>query len=143
MCKFSPLFSKLLNLLVFQSPHTYLPKKREKEPKSPKVCIIHLDKTMVANYMTTWKNSSQFLNHKIMAQQAKLYTTTLYTPHSLRLKMVVKVYQCFVQMVAPLDLKVWKVQKGVLFGKKMSPSRHIMKKKNIKKSPHLENRSQV
>jgi hypothetical protein len=27
--------------------------------------------------------------------------------------------------------------------KKMSPSRHIMKKKNIKKSPYLENRSQL
>jgi hypothetical protein len=58
--------------------------------------------------MTTLKKklSSQFLNHKIMAQLAKLYTTTLYTPHSLRLKMVVKVPSVVQTNGAPLDFKV-------------------------------------
>jgi uncharacterized protein YcnI len=66
-----------------------------------------------------------------MAQLAKLYTTTLYTPHSLRLKMVVKVPSVVQTNGAPLDFKVWKVQRGFIW-KKYEPksSHHIMKKKN-------------
>jgi hypothetical protein len=52
MCKFSPLFSKLLNFLMFQSPHTYSKKKKKRTQVAKS---LHLDKTMVANYMTTLK----------------------------------------------------------------------------------------
>jgi hypothetical protein len=39
MCKFSPLLSKLLDLLVFQLPQTYPPKKEKKNPSCQKLAF--------------------------------------------------------------------------------------------------------
>ncbi len=88
MCKFCPYYSP--NCLICWCFSRHIP--TQKKIKRTQVAkSLHLDTTMVANYMTTLKNSSQFLNHKIiMAPLAKLYT-----PHSLRLKMVVKVLMLY------------------------------------------------